>query len=160
MRAKILQKIAHSLQCLFCACLVVTSRWFALSKFVSDELKIIGFVSHDKSVIYHLQSVLLSLKLTMLWEAYANLTKVTSRSRLQQFASTIIQLALRFAYNNCMHKIPYFLCAPALHKNCCTMEIMLSSFDKCAGSQNSRFVNLHNSLKLQNLHTKKTKNTK
>jgi len=37
------------------------------------------------------------------------------------------------------------------------MEITLSSFDKCAGSQNSRFVNLHNSMKLQNLHTKKQK---
>ena len=33
-------KLADSLQCLFCACLIVTSRWFALSKFVSYEMKI------------------------------------------------------------------------------------------------------------------------
>ena len=59
-----------------------------------------------------------------------------------------------------MHKIPYFRCFPAIHEICCTMEIMLSSFDKCAGSQNGRFVNLHNSLKLQNLRRKKYKITK
>ena len=34
-------KLAHSLQCLFFACLVVTSCWFALSKSVSYEMKII-----------------------------------------------------------------------------------------------------------------------
>ena len=78
-----------------------------------------------------------------------------SRSHLQQFAPTIIQLALP---SNCMHKIPYFLCAPALRENCCTMEIMLSSFENLQGSQNGRFVNLHNSLKLQN--SQKNKNTK
>jgi len=32
-----------------------------------------------------------------------------------------------------MHKIPYFRCAPAIHEISCTMEIMLASFDKCAG---------------------------
>jgi len=58
---------------------------------------------------------------------------VTSHSRLQQFAPTVIQLALP---SNCMHKIPYFLCAPALHENCCTIVIMLSSFDKCFVGKN------------------------
>ena len=29
-------KLGHSLQCLFCVCVVVTSHWFALSKFVFE----------------------------------------------------------------------------------------------------------------------------
>jgi len=139
----------------------------ALSRLVADIITVtitthfsfsVSWQIHDKIITYHLQTVLLSLKIRMLWAAYANLTKVPSRSHLQQFAPTIIHLALP---SNCMHKIPYFLCAPALHEICCTMEIMLSSFDKCAGvsdclpltnvqgSQNG-FVNLHSSLKLQN----------
>ena len=36
----------RSLQCLFCACLVVTSRWFALSKFVTYELSVSGQIDH------------------------------------------------------------------------------------------------------------------
>jgi len=43
---------------------------------------------------------------------------------------TIIHFTLP---SNCMHKIPYFRCAPAIHEISCTMEIMLASFDKCAG---------------------------
>ena len=49
--------------------------------------------------------------------------------------------------------------APALHENCCTMEIMLSSFDKCAGVSEQSFRKPPWFTKIPKF-TKKTKNTK
>ena len=37
-------KLAHWLQCLFCACLVLTTPWFALSKFLIYKIKIIALL--------------------------------------------------------------------------------------------------------------------
>ena len=70
-------------------------------------------------------------------------------------APTIIQLALP---SNCMHKIPYFcvllhymkIAVPVPWKLCCL------PLTNVQGSENGRFVNLHNSLKFQNSQ-KKTK---
>ena len=50
-------KLAHSFQCLFCACLVVTSRWFALSVFVSYEMKITVVISIIVTTTYRLSTV-------------------------------------------------------------------------------------------------------
>jgi len=101
------------------------------------------------------------VKLRMFWAAYVNLTKMTSHSSLQQFAPTIIQLALP---SNYMHTIPIFLCAPALHENCCsavTWKLCCLPLTNVQGFQNGRFVNLHNLLKFETQKfTKKNKKYK